>query len=161
MGENNKLVENVSLDNFMRMVKMVVDSVFYTDEVTGLVSYMPENYHYTLRLAIGMYYFGYELDDDVEFNYKHVMRYDLNNLKSTIPQIAELIDAIDNEIEFKKQQLLYREIFSPIVNEFQPLLLNIAKVVNEVDVNKITEQINSITPSDIVKAYKQEVIDKE
>ena len=161
MGENNKLVENVSLDNFMRMVKMVVDSVFYFDDTTGLISYMPENYYYALRLAIGMYYFGYELDNDVEFNYEHVMGYDLNVLKSTIPQIAELINAIDNQIEFKKQQLLYGEIFSPIINEFQPLLLNIAKVVNEIDVKKISEQINSITPRDIVKAYKQEVIDKE
>lgn len=154
---NGLTINPVSMYDYNSIVNSVINACFNYDE-DGRQFYMPENYAYALRLNLATYYLKYKIDDDIEVNYQKL--FEIGKVWDAVyahPQVQDIIKAVDQGIEFRKQSILRREIFSPLVDELMPVCEQISSAVEQIN----TTGLKMPNADELVKAYKEQMLTEE
>lgn len=152
--------ERISFADSLNMIDEVYNTVFDVDVELGLITYLPELYDYAFRLAVAKYYYGYEMVDDLDENYKMAMdiKVDDDDLGIDFNQLFGIEKAINEKIEMRKALINSTNVsVNSKMDEIVPAVVDFFNILSEkvsaIDSKKLNKQLNSLTVSNLVKAY--------
>lgn len=102
--------KQLTISSFVNYIEYVMDQVF-TENEFGVTIYKPRYKDIAIKSGFLDFYTTFEFKEDIDENYKEYAGLDIFEYYELInlEQFRDLLSAIDEEIDFKKQQLLKQD----------------------------------------------------
>ena len=122
----------LSFEDMAKFVAEVTDACFVDD------MYIPEARAYAQRSRALIYYCGWEPGDNLEENYMVALKIAPNFVtKVAAHQYDQIIDAIDNAIAFRKEQIIHHRYIDDLAQ-------TVAALVREIDVKALLDKLDAV-----------------
>jgi hypothetical protein len=140
---------SLTLREMLQFVKRVVDNCFVQDEKGTDIEYTPAFKNIALKEAVAIFFTDYSPTDNFETNYELYKDLDYSLADVGGDNFAEILKAIDDEIDFRKQKMLQSDnSISKYITELLQLQIENQKLQKKV--LQQTEKLNKqFSPAEI------------
>lgn len=157
-------MKKLTFKQFNEFVGYVVNECFAQDEDGNDIGYYPEFKELSISEMVAKFYFDFTPTEDLEKDYEYYLdmmekftNEDLSKEGFEIIQYYNIIDAIEEKIEFRKAKIISnsKSEFSEIASRFNIILDTINSKLKDIDPKKLEKFIGKLNPDELVKAYNR------
>lgn len=155
----NLIKTKLTFAESMSFVNGCVDTCFTQDEEGNDIDYSAICKIPAIKSAFVEYFTDHEFGEDFDDNYEFYMEVKpsayLSNDSLTVYE--QLLTVIDEQIEFRKQKMIYsqRSAMDEMLNQVSTLLSTLNSKAEQLDIKKLDKMISKLTPNAVVKAYQK------